>query len=79
MESWEGFFQSVAKEYVGAKIESQYRAPVELQKLKLQAQSEYGLPYLEGVAGIPQAPFGGIPPIYLLVGAVVLAAVMLKA
>ncbi len=77
-QDWSTFIQGVAGNLAGAAIDAKYRAPIDLQKLKLQAYGPYGEPYIEGVATPAQTGFAGIPPLYLLLGAGLFAVLLLK-
>ena len=78
LSSWESWIQDVAKNVIQTKTQAQYVAPVELDKMRLQAFGPYGQPYYEGVANAKPATIAGIPTTWLLLGGLVALVVVLK-
>lgn len=74
--SWSGFAQDMAKTYVNYDMQSKQN-DAKIEQMKLQAYSNFGIPYIEGQAN-RAATLGGIPTVWLLIGGAVLAVVMLK-
>jgi len=71
---WQDFVMGSADKFLDATIERDYKGPLELQKLALQAYGPYGQPYLEGRANPVQGTVGvqgSIPTSWLLVGGVI--------
>lgn len=77
-DSWESWIQNVGGGLIKTVAEAKYKAPIELQKMQLQAYSNYGVPYMEGQANGMQPITAGIPQSWLLIGAVILAVVLVK-
>jgi len=78
---WGDFIQQSAGKFLDARLEYDYKAPVDLEKLKLLGYGAYGQPYLEGQPnpyGQNALPREQIPQSWLLIGAV-LAVVLLVA
>lgn len=75
---WEAWAQQIGGGLLQTYANAKFNQPYELQKLQLQAygQGAYGLPYIQGQ---PNGTVGvGLPSGWLLIGAVVLAVVMIK-
>jgi hypothetical protein len=73
--SWETWIQDVGKSYIQTRTEAQYKAPIELQKMQLQAYGPFGQPYLEGVPNGAVPNIGGIPT-WMVLGGVALVVVL---
>ena len=77
---WESWVQNIGGSLIKTVAQAKYSAPVELQKMQMQAYGPYGQPYYEGQ---PNRNEGGalglgIPTSWILIGGVVLAVVLLK-
>jgi hypothetical protein len=74
---WSDWFQGVGTSVINSQLALQ-QAPVEIEKLKLQAYGPYGQAYTEGQANQPTvgSTVGAIPMQWLLIGGVVLLVMM---
>lgn len=78
MAEWSDWVQDVAGSVIKDASNSKYVQPYDVQKLKLEALGNLGV-YTEGQAGIANKnAMAGISPMVLLIGAAVLAVVLLK-
>lgn len=78
---WAGWFQDVAKTVVTSATQAKFQQPYEVEKLKLQAFSQYGMPYIEGKpvqAAMGPSHIAGIPTAWLLIGGVIALVVMVN-
>jgi hypothetical protein len=73
--SWETWVQDIGKIALSTYVETQYKAPLEIEKMRLQAFGPFGQPYIEGVPAL-----GGtmpIPTAWILLGGAVLVGALL--
>jgi len=79
MGDWSEWIQDVGKQVITTATQAKYVSPVEIEKMKLQAYSQYGDPYTEGVANAPVRQWiPGISNAILILGGVALLAFALK-
>ena len=76
---WSTWVQNVGSGLIDKAASAQYTQPYEIQKLQLEALGQGGY-YNEGTAGTRSAATAGMnPTVLLLIGAAVVAVVLLKA
>lgn len=73
---WGDFIQNSAGKFLDARLEYDYKAPVDIEKMRLMAYGPYGQPYQEGqpnsVQGQASVSVGAqIPQAWLLIGGAV--------
>lgn len=73
---WGAWLQNVGGGLIGAWSQATYQQPYEIQKLKIQALGDKGY-YLEGKPAFAAAP-GGISPVVLIGGGLLLVALVLS-
>jgi hypothetical protein len=74
---WSTWVQDVGAGLIDKAASAQYTQPYDIQKLRLEALGQAGY-YNEGQAGTRVAASGFNPMVLLLIGAAVIAVVMLK-
>lgn len=72
---WTKWMQDVGGGLIGAWSNATYQQPYDLQRMRIQSLGDRGY-YLEGKPGVAQAP-GGISPLMLIGGGVLLLVVLL--
>lgn len=73
--AWEQWFQDVGASVINKAADAKFTQPYEIDRLRLEALGELG-PYTEGQAQTRQD--AGINPTWLLIGAAVVAVLMLR-